>query len=98
MQSSLRFLCQFWPNLARNAEPFSASCVQVSIKGKQGDYLRAVDDEMSLKEKNKPSKNAWAQWLKSETISIVMEALKNKAFGGSGAGVDYISPCSIFLS
>ena len=53
---------------------------------------------MSLKEKNKPSKNAWAQWLKSETISIVMEALKNKAFGGSGAGVDYISPCSIFLS
>ena len=54
---------------------------------------------MSLKEKNKPSKNAWAQWLKSETIFIVMEALKNKAFGGSGGGVDYISsPSSIFLS
>ena len=41
---------------------------------------------MSLKEKNKPSKNAWVHWLKSEAISIVME-FKNKAFGGSPAGV-----------
>ena len=41
---------------------------------------------MSLKEKNKPSKNAWAHWLKSEAISIVME-FKNKAFGGSWVGV-----------
>ena len=39
---------------------------------------------MSLKEKNKPSKNAWAHCLKSEAISVVMEALKNKVFGGSG--------------
>ena len=43
---------------------------------------------MSLKEKNKPSKNAWGHWLhwlKSEAISIVME-FKNKAFGGSRVG------------
>ena len=39
---------------------------------------------MSLKEKNKPSKNAWAHWLKSEAISVVME-FKNKAFCGSWA-------------
>ena len=58
---------------------------------------------MSLKEKNKPSKNVWAHWLKSEAISIVME-FKNKAFGGSRAGeggrlVNCISsPSSIFLS
>ena len=45
---------------------------------------------MSLKEKNKPSKNAWAHWLKSEAISIVMEALKNKAFGGSRGMVNCI--------
>ena len=44
---------------------------------------------MSLKEKNKPSKNAWGHWLhwlKSEAISIVMEAFSNKTFGGSGEG------------
>ena len=41
---------------------------------------------MSLKEKNKPCKNAWAHWLKSEAISIVMEAFSNKTFGGSGEG------------
>ena len=54
---------------------------------------------MSLKEKNKPSKNTWAHWLKSEAISIVMEALKNKAFGGSGGMVNCISsPSSILLT
>ena len=58
---------------------------------------------MSLNEKNKPSKNDWAHWLKSEAISIVME-FKNKAFGGSRAGgwgqmINCISsPSSIFLS
>ena len=44
---------------------------------------------MSLKEKNKPSKNAWGHWVhwrKSEAISIVMEAFSNKTFGGSGEG------------
>ena len=60
---------------------------------------------MSLKEKNKPSKNALAHWLKSEAISIVMEAFKNKAFGGSvgvgglGLGVEpHFSLFILFLS
>ena len=58
---------------------------------------------MSLKEKNKPSKNDWAHWLKSEAISIVME-FKNKAFGGSRVGeggrlVNCLSsPSSILLT
>ena len=58
---------------------------------------------MSLNEKNKPSKNDWAHWLKSEAISIVME-FKNKAFGGSRAGeggrlVNCLSsPSSILLT
>lgn len=51
MQSFFCFLYQFWTDLARNAEPFSASCIQESIKGEQGDYLRPLDDEMSFKEK-----------------------------------------------